>query len=103
MKQINASEFDEEVKSGVTVVDFFATWCAPCRMMGIILEEVSEEHPDFNIVKVDVDQNEALARKFGVMSIPTIVIMRDGKQVEKHVGLMQKEDLIDLVNSHLDN
>ena len=64
---------------------------------------MSEEHPDFNIVKVDVDQNEALARKFGVMSIPTIVIMRDGKQVEKHVGLMQKEDLIDLVNSHLDN
>lgn len=103
MKQINASEFDEEVKSGVTVVDFFATWCAPCRMMGMILEEVSEEHPEFNIVKVDVDQNEALARKFGIMSIPTIVIMRDGKQVEKHVGLMQKEDLVDLVNSHLDN
>ncbi len=102
MKQINANEFDEEVKSGVTVVDFFATWCAPCRMMGIILEEVSEEHPEFNIVKVDVDQNEALARKFGVMSIPTIVIMRDGKQVEKHVGLMQKDDLVDLVKSHID-
>lgn len=102
MKQINANEFDEEVKSGVTVVDFFATWCAPCRMMGMVLEEVSEEHPEFNIVKVDVDQNEALARKFGVMSIPTIVIMRDGKQVEKHVGLMQKDDLVDLVKSHID-
>lgn len=103
MKQINANEFEGAVKSGVTVVDFFATWCAPCRMMGIILEEVSEEHPEFNIVKVDVDQNEALARKFGVMSIPTIVIMQDGKQIEKHVGLMQKEDLVDLVNSYIDN
>lgn len=97
----NQKQFEEATKTGVTIVDFFATWCGPCRMMSLVLEEINEEHPDFNIVKVDVDTNEVLARKFGVMSIPTIVIMKDGKQVEKHIGLMQKEDLVDIVESYL--
>ncbi len=97
----NQKQFEAATKNGVTIVDFFATWCGPCRMMSMIIEEINEEHPDFNIVKVDVDTNETLARKFGVLSIPTIVILKDGKLVEKHVGLMQKEDLVDLVESYL--
>lgn len=102
MKIIKQNEFEEEVKSGVTVVDFFATWCGPCRAMGMILEELQENNPDFHIVKVDVDESEALARKFGILSIPTIIIMQDGKMMEKHVGLMDGEDLENLVKSYLD-
>ncbi len=99
MKEISGKDFEKEVEKGVTIVDFFATWCGPCKMMSIIMEEVQEENPDFHIIKIDVDKDEKLARKFGIMSIPTIVIMKDGQMQEKHVGLMQKDDLVDLVKS----
>ena len=88
----------EEMESKVPVlVDFFATWCMPCRMMSQILEEVDRElDGKGKIVKVDVDQNENLARKFGVMSIPTLVLFKDGKMVSKNVGVMQKNDCLNL-------
>lgn len=103
MKIISGKDFEKETAKGVTIVDFFATWCGPCRMMAQILEEVAEENPEFNIVKIDVDKDEKLARKFGIMSIPTILIMQDGVMAEKHIGLMPKEDLVDLVKSYLGN
>lgn len=101
MKQINQSEFEQETKSGVTVVDFFATWCGPCRAMAMILEDVANEHPEFNIVKIDVDQNNELARRFGILSIPTIVIMKDGEMVDKHIGLMEADGLVELVERYI--
>ena len=73
MEIIHENEYQDKVKSGVVLVDFFANWCAPCRMMTPILEEVAEELAGaINIYKVDVDEDEDLARKFGIMSIPTI-------------------------------
>lgn len=99
MKQVNETDFAKEVASGVVLVDFFATWCGPCRMQAVVLEEVLEENPDMNVVKVDVDQDPNLARKFGIMSIPTLVLMKDGQPVEKHVGLMQNEELVKFYNS----
>lgn len=100
MKHINEAQFEEVTKSGVTAVDFFATWCGPCRMMSTILEEVEESNPEINIVKVDVDENPNLARKFGIMSIPTIIVMKDGEMAGKHVGLMQADDFVDFVKSY---
>ena len=99
MKQINEKNFAQETASGRVLVDFFATWCGPCRMQAVVLEEVAAEHPEMNIVKVDVDENPALARKFGIMSIPTLVLLEDGELAKKHVGLMQNEDLINFYNS----
>ena len=99
MKQINEKNFAQETASGRVLVDFFATWCGPCRMQTVVLEEVAAEHPEMNIVKVDVDENPALARKFGIMSIPTLVLLEDGELAKKHVGLMQNEDLINFYNS----
>ncbi len=97
MKIINEKEFEKEIKEGTVLVDFFATWCMPCRMMSQILEEVDRElDGKGKIVKVDVDQNENLARKFGVMSIPTLVLFKDGKMVSKNVGVMQKNDCLNL-------
>lgn len=100
MKTITEKEFDNEIKEGIVLVDFFATWCGPCRMMSMILEEIEEEVKDkVKIVKIDVDENESLARKFGIMSIPTVLLYVDGKMYEKHVGLWQKESLLELINS----
>ncbi len=99
MKHINEQQFADETKNGLTAVDFFATWCGPCRMMSTILEDVEESNPEIKIVKVDVDENPNLARKFGIMSIPTIVVIKDGEMAGKHVGLMQADDFIEFVKS----
>lgn len=79
-------------KEGITVVDFFATWCGPCRALGPVLDELSEE-VDYSIVKIDVDQYQDLAAFYGVRSIPTLVIFKDGKPVETLIGGRSKDQL----------
>ena len=102
MEIINEKQYEERTKQGVILVDFFANWCAPCRMMTPILEEVAEELAgSIEIYKVDVDQDENLARKFGIMSIPTIYLYVDGVIKEKHLGLWMKEDLIDTIKRYI--
>lgn len=102
MQIITEKEFDEKIKSGVVLIDFFATWCGPCRMLTPILEEVSDKlDGKVSFYKVDVDEDEELARKFGVMMIPTLVIFKDGKQVEKKVGLIQADDLQEMLEKHI--
>ena len=94
MKIIEEKDFEEEVKSGKVVIDFFATWCMPCKMMGQIFERMEDSlKSDEKIIKVDVDECENLSRRFGVLSIPTLVFFKDGQMVSKHVGLMQEEEV----------
>ena len=102
MKIVNSEEFQSITKEGVTLVDFFATWCGPCRMMAGILEEVAKELNDSaNIIKVDVDEEEALSRSFGIMSIPTLMVFKDGQAMEKHVGVWSKEETVKAVKKYL--
>lgn len=102
MKIINQKDFENEIKEGVVLVDFFATWCGPCRMMGAILEEVDKEiEGKAKIVKIDVDQNQDLAKRFGVMSIPTLILFKNGQMVQKSVGVMQKNQCVDLIKKSL--
>ena len=99
MKHLNEKNFANETKAGIVLLDLFATWCGPCRIQSAVLEEVVKTRPDMNIAKVDVDENPNIARSFGVMSIPTLILLKDGKMVNKHVGLMQSDDLMKFYDS----
>lgn len=102
MEIINEKNFKEKTAKGVVIVDFFANWCGPCRMMTPILEDVKEDFGEkIQIFKVDVDEDENLARSFGIMSIPTIFIYVDGQLKEKHVGLWGQEALTETINKLL--
>ncbi len=79
------------------LIDFFATWCGPCKMLSPIIDQVAEEVTDVKICKVDVDQEGDLAQKFGVQSIPTLVLMKDGKIVNHRVGGMSKKALLEFI------
>ena len=100
VKLVNSNEFNEEIKDGVVFVDFFANWCGPCKMLSPIVDEVSEELTDVKFLKVDVDNSGDIAQSLGIMSIPTLVIYKDGKLINKTMGLMSKSDLIDFINSN---
>jgi thioredoxin 1 len=92
---------DEAIdKGGVTVIDFWAEWCGPCRMVAPIIDQLAEEYKDkVTIGKVDVDSNVQVSMKYGIRSIPTILILRDGEVVEKHVGTISKKALTDKIES----
>ncbi len=79
-KKITTAEFENEVLKSEqpVIVDFFATWCGPCKMLAPVLDEFSEKHPEYKVVKIDVDEETPLAIKFGVASIPTLIIFKDG-------------------------
>ena len=92
MKLINKEEFNNmKNESGLKVVDFFATWCGPCKMLAPVLEELSEEMGDsVEIVKIDVDENMDLAMEYQVSTVPTVVFMKDGQEVARKVGFSPK-------------
>ena len=90
---LTSENFAEETASGLTVVDFWASWCGPCRMLSPIVEELAAELPDVKFGKVNVDEQPMLAMQFRVDAIPTLVFIRDGKAVNQSVGLVPKENL----------
>lgn len=83
---------------GTVLLDFFATWCGPCRMVAPILEEIARERSDVKVCKIDVDQAMELAAQFGVASIPTLVVMKGGKVTAKTVGACSKAELLSLID-----
>lgn len=99
MKYIEKEEeFDELIKNDLVLVDFYATWCGPCQMLSPVLEELEKENKDVTIIKVDVDKNESLARKHGIMSIPALEVYKKGNLISKQVGYLSKDELKDLLN-----
>ena len=105
MAIVNVSDqsFSGEVESqGTVLVDFWAPWCGPCKMIAPVLEELSSELGDkLKIAKVNVDDNPESASRFGVMSIPTLIIFKDGQPVDKIIGFQPKDSLKNVVNRHL--
>ena len=102
--EITDANFQQEVldKKGVTVIDFWAEWCGPCRMIAPIIEKLSDEYKDKALIgKVDVDNNPEVAFKYGIRSIPTILILKDGEEVKRHVGYTTQANLAQLVDAQL--
>ena len=86
MRIVNTKEFDEIIQNGTTLVDFFADWCGPCKMLGPVLEALDSEYPDVTFIKVNVDENMDLAERYQIMSIPTVYVFRDGELLNKMSG-----------------
>ena len=95
-KQITSSEFKKEVLESKepVLVDFYADWCGPCRMLGPIMEEISKEHKVF---KINTDDEQELAMEYGIMSIPCVIAFKDGKEINRSVGLADKDTILNLI------
>lgn len=96
MVSVTDTSFENEVlkSNQVVLVDFWAPWCGPCRMVAPVLEDIGKEYAKVKIVKINVDENPVLASQYGVMSIPTMIIFKDGKMVDKFVGALPKPAII---------
>ena len=95
---INKNNFAQEVLNSEkpVLVDFWASWCGPCRMVVPIVEKIAEEYPEYKVVKVNVDEEPELAAQFEVMSIPSLMIFRNGEVVNKSVGVKNKQQILDM-------
>lgn len=102
IKIIKEDEFEEVVikREGTVLVDFFAVWCPPCKMLAPILEDIAKDKK-YNIFKVNLDENSILANDYSVSSIPTLIVFKDGVEVERYVGLMDKEEVLEMLNRNM--
>lgn len=89
--------FDQLTKGDLVLVDFYANWCGPCKMLSPILEVIAKEHTNLKIVKIDVDTNQSLAMKYGVMSIPTLILFKDSEVVGQRLGFLPKDMLVEWI------
>ena len=102
VEKIRGNNLEKAENSKIALIDFSATWCGPCRMLEPVLEEVSEElKGQVDFFNCDVDQNPDLAQKFGIMNIPALVILKDGKPVANTVGFQPKENLLEFIKSSM--
>jgi len=100
VKKISKNEF-KEATQGLTLVDFYADWCGPCRMVSPIVEDLSNTMDGVNFVKVNVDEEGELAGLYGVRSIPTLILFKDGVEVNRIIGFAPKQKLQQFINSHM--
>ena len=96
---VNEENFDEVVLGNekTVLVDFFATWCGPCQMLAPTIEEIADEHPEYTVVKIDVDDAPELAVKYGIVSIPTLVVIKNGEVINKVIGVHSKDEILALL------
>ena len=100
VQKINESNFEQvKSQSGVVLLDFYADWCGPCRMMGPIVEEVAQARPDVLVGKINVDEEPALAAAFGVVSIPTLVVMKEGKVLQSSPGARPRAQVLAMLDA----
>ena len=99
LKHLDDKSFKDFIdQKELTIVDFFATWCPPCKMLAPIVEELAQEAEGYQIAKIDIDQAIDIANEYGVMSIPTIIFYKDGQEIQRLVGFRNKDELLDEIN-----
>ena len=91
IKRLEDEKLEDLVKEGNVLVDFSASWCGPCQMLEPVLEELASDRSNIKVISVDVDEHEELSRKYGVMSVPTLVVYKDGKMVSRNTGYTTKD------------
>ena len=94
VQKLNQNNFQNAIASGTALVDFYADWCGPCRMVSPIVDEIAEERADITVGKVNVDDENALAMNYGVMSIPTLIVFKEGKEAARIVGARPKAAIL---------
>ena len=94
VQKLNQNNFHNAIANGTALVDFYADWCGPCRMVSPIVDEIAQERNDITVCKVNVDDENSLAMKYGVMSIPTLLVFKDGKEAARIVGARPKADIL---------
>ena len=94
VQKLNQNNFNNAIANGTALVDFYADWCGPCRMVSPIVDEIAEERRDITVGKVNVDDENTLAMKYGVMSIPTLIVFQDGKEKARIVGARPKAAIL---------
>lgn len=100
IQKIENNDMNEITRQNFAVVDFSATWCGPCRMLATILEELSDEMEEkAKFYNIDIDENSTLAVKYGIQSIPTLLVMKDGQEIERSIGFMPKQQLKEKIES----
>ena len=101
MEIIHGTEenFNDLINSDIVLVDFYATWCGPCKMLSPVLEDLASDRASVKIVKMDVDKCERLARSYGIMSVPTLLLFKNGKLVSQKTGFMPKEMILEWIES----
>lgn len=97
--KINNSNFEEEVLKSekAVLVDFYAEWCGPCKMLAPVIDQIAKENEDIKVAKINVDEAQELAEKYGVMSIPTLVVIKNGEEIKRQVGLASKTEILGMI------
>jgi len=103
LKYVDGNDFEKEVlnSSKVVLVDFYATWCGPCSILAPILEKVAEKRDEFDIVKIDIDENKELAYQYEIMVVPTMVIFKDGQVVNEIEGVLSEEEILSSIEKYI--
>lgn len=101
LKRLNNENFESEIlnSEGISLVDFYADWCAPCKMLSPIIDEIANEYTEINVGKVNIDESSALAAKYNIISVPTLLLFKDGQPYGRMSGYRPKKDIMDIVLS----
>ncbi|MDD2650093.1 MAG: thioredoxin [Candidatus Cloacimonadales bacterium] len=97
--ELTTDNFEQTINQGVTLVDFWAPWCGPCRMMTPIVEEIAKEKTDIKVAKVNIDEHPTIAQKYNILSIPTLIYFKDGEPAQQSVGVVSKKAILDKLAS----